>query len=830
MHRHPGIHYIAQRLTLGIAALLTGLAAVAMGQEMEHTRTPLSFEHVGEDAFGARGLGYDLLLTPTEVRLALSSSQRSDVRLSLRFVGANPESSLVAEGALAGKLHRYGSKDPAQWRTDIPTYGRVRGESTYPGIDVVYYGNRSRLEYDFVVSPGADPQAIELELVGADTARIDAAGALVIVASGEELHLPMPVMYQHHDSAYRKVEGGYVMSSPVGESVRVSFRVDAYDPDETLVIDPIVDYATYLGGEEFDVTFAITVDQDGNAYIAGATGSLSYPTTLGAAQETNAGASDMFITKLDPAGQFVYSTYLGGMGIEGAFKYIVADDNGNVFLNGATRSSDFPTMNAAQSVFGGGFEDGFIVKLDDIGRIVYSTYLGGAATDQASVIDIDPYGNAYTAGITNSIDFPVSTSPAQATLGGDLDAFVTKLDPMGTIIYSTYLGGSNRDRVDTMAVDINGNAHISSETQSTDFPTVNAAYPMLSGARDMYVAKLDSAGAIVYSTYLGGSANELLPWIAVDIDSAYVVGITGSDDFPTLNAVQSVFGGLNDAFATKLDASGVVLYSTYLGGSGHDVVQDVAVDSTGAAVIVGGTPSSDFPVANALQDTLPGFSAGFVTKLDANGGFAYSTYFGGDVSASIISVALDDLDAAYLAGDTHSDTGLPILNAVQPVFGGVADAFVAKLTSQGDLAYSTYYGGTGVDGGTNIAVHPNGTAYLLGRTSGDLPVVNAVQPTFGGRADVFVLKLTPTLAEGIIDQVNALVDDGSINNGQGTSLINKIENALEQAAKGKADQAIKKLNDFIDQVTGLIGSGLLTPEQGQPLIDAANAMIVELGG
>ena len=640
--------------------------------------------------------------------LPFSSSRRADSGessgvLRMRLIGANAKAIVTGAGELLGKSNYFIGNDPRKWRTNVPSYARVKYEGVYPGVDLVYYGNQRQLEYDFVVAPGADPNQIKLSFAGADGMRVDvASGDLVLKMGEEEVRFQKPAVYQPAVFPVPSSSSPSV-ASPSGPDARhsslvtrhcsfvlagndqVAFRVAGYDPKRALVIDPVLSYSTYLGGSGNDEGLGIAVDSAGNAYVTG-----------------------------------------------------------------GTSSTDFPTVNPIQSSIQNMCSYGacgavFVAKLNPAGSaLVYSTYLGGGRGDQGYGIAVDSAGNAYVTGMTFSTDFP-TVNPLQATnKAAAYTAFVAKLNPAGSaLVYSTYLGGSGDDWGRGIAVDTAGNAYVTGMTISTDFPTVNPLQATSKTANyTAFVAKLNPAGsALIYSTYLGGSIEELALGIAADAaGNAYATGTTCSSDFPTANSLQAslasacsaaCFGG--DAFVSKLNSAGSALvYSTYLGGSSCDIGQGIAVDAAGNAYVTGVTESSDFPTANPLQSSLSGSSNAFVAKLNpAGSALAYSTYLGGSPGDSGYGIAADNAGNAYVTGWTSS-TNFPTANAPQPSYGGGEDdAFVAMLNPAGSaLVYSTYLGGSGGDGGEGIAVDAAGNAYVTGQTSStDFPTVNPLQAT-----------------------------------------------------------------------------------------------------
>ena len=760
-------------------------------------RLPLSFvanhgQSDGSVKFLSRGNGYTLFLTANEAVLTLRRSQESEVRsqnpsrarqqavnpqitqitpivtpeaarslpsapsaksveepsgsspvtrhssllhtvLRMKLVGANPNPEVTGENELPGKSSYFIGNDPSKWRTNVPTYAKVKYEEVYPGIDLVYYGNPGapgQLEYDFVVAPGADPRAIRLAFpsVGSHGTsfvpwvlgrneperahgiksmpwlpqlRIDAQGDLVLEASeGSELRLHQPVIYQEIGGpvpagrgARQRIGGNFVIfDATANEGGReVGFEVAQYDASKPLIIDPVLVYSTYLGGSNSDSAAGITVDASGNVYVTGNTVSTDFPTASPLQSNCNncfpgsPGSSDAFVMRLNAAGSaVVYSTYLGGSDSDISFG-IAVDPSGNAYVTGRTRSTNFPTASPFQGTSRPGSEV-FVAKLNPTGNaLVYATYLGGSVDDFGYGIAVDSSGSAYVTGGTSSTDFPTA-NPFQGALGGFIDVFVAKLSPAGNaLVYSTYLGGSNEDTPFRIAVDSSGNAYVTGDTLSANFPTANplqsACNNCSPGSLDAFVAKLSAGGnALLYSTYLGGSRNEFGTGIAVDsTGNTYVTGLTRSADFPTAGPLQAVLGGPGDAFVAKLSAAGnALVYSTYLGGSGLDIGWDIAVDSSGSAYVGGGTSSTNFPTANAFQAAYGGGdSEAFLAKLNAAGSaLVYSTYLGGSVFDSASGIAVDSSGNAYLTGTTRS-SNFPTANAFQPALGGAMDRRLA---------------------------------------------------------------------------------------------------------------------------------------------------------
>jgi hypothetical protein len=665
--------------------------------------------------------------------------------LRMRLVGAKAAAKMTGLGELPGKSNYFLGNDPKKWRTNVRNYTKVKYEKVYPGVDLVYHGNQQQLEYDFVVQPGADPQQIAFQIssaefkpanaVEAETVRIDRNGDLVVPADGGELRFHKPVVYQPMTykrqmtaaAGRRVIEANYVLRG--GE--RIGFQLADYDRKRPVIIDPTLVYSSYLGGSSDDLGSAVAVDALGNAYVTGETFSADFPTTSGAFQSVKPGdVSNAFVTKLNAAGSaVVYSTYLGGNDLNGVSgRGIAVDASGNAYVRGFTNSIDFPTTPGAfQRTFGGG-EDAFVTKLNASGSaLVYSTYLGGSGFDggfDGGGIAIDAAGNAYVTGTTTSGDFPTTPGAFQTTPGDGFgrvqDAFVSKLNAAGSaLVYSTYLGATDTGGFG-IAVDAKGNAFVAGFTNSADFPTTPGAFQTTyGGLGEAFVTKLNIAGSgLLYSTYLGGSGGARATAIAVDAaGNAFVTGHTSNTNFPTtLGAFQTTCGGCNlgtdsgDAFITKLNPSGSALvYSTFLGGSGDEAGNGIAIDASGNAYVTGFTNSGDFPTTRAAFQAAygGGVSDAFVSKLNAAGSaLVYSTYLGGNDIDNGTGIALrreraerhdqtalqqtqnddrfDDETASgntYVTGYSFSSNFPTTPGAFQTIFGGVADAFVAKIAT-----------------------------------------------------------------------------------------------------------------------------------------------------
>lgn len=748
---------------------VAGAAAANHNWAQAYGELPLSFtENAGQTdpqvRFISSGSGYQLFLTSQEAVLTMQHPRKGfrspleralDLRaqmkaraaeqaavVRLHLDGANPRTEVVGFDRLPGRTDYFIGSDPRAWRTGVASYSHVKYHEVYPGVDLVFYGNRQRLEYDFTVARGADPKLITFDVEGARSLRITSQGNLAMSVPDGEVELQKPVAYQNVDGTKRNIEVAYTLTGPR----HVGFRLAPYDTSEPLIIDPVLDYSTYLGGSGDDAAFGIAVDVAGDAFVAGQTFSTDFPTTAGGFQQAPQAAAStngaVFVTELNPTGTAeVYSSYLIGSDALGEAAFGIAlDPTGNIYVAGQTSSTGFPTTtNAFKQAPGPGTPTAFVSKINPLAAVpanslVYSTYLGGTVLDFANSIAADATGNVYVTGVTMSGDFPQMnglTPPADVASG---TAFLTRIDTTQSgaagLIYSTYLGGDGKNAANLglgladggfgAALDAlaDHNAFITGVTSSSNFPTAGNAFQTGLKAGNTvsaaFVTRIDTTksgvASLIYSTYLAGSnpaVNVGDSGLAIGLDAtnsvAYVNGKASSTDFPTTTgAFSSIGSNLGLAFASLIDTNvtapaSSLTYSTLISqlgpGTGGDIGLGIQADVSGNAFLTGGAGSTNFPVTKgAFQPTLaPGASGdGFVTKINPGGNgtadLIYSTYFGGSGSAGGPDVgnaiAIDSTGNAYITGQTFSSTAahFPITSgAFQTALDGTSDAFVAKL-------------------------------------------------------------------------------------------------------------------------------------------------------
>ncbi len=734
-------------------AVLFALAGLVLGADLSanlpENRT-LRFEQEHDGGFIARGEGFWLAVNAQSHVLSWRTSGRTAVlRTNLR--GARTEAQVTGLEPLAVRTN-YLVGSAESWRTGVRSYARVQADDVYPGISLVFYGRAGALEYDFVVAPGADTSAIRFDVAGAEQKQVDAGGDLVLTTPAGAVRWHRPVLYQESGGTRQTVAGHFA----IAEDGNIGFDIGRYDHSRRLIIDPVLNYATFLGASGDELARAIGVDGAGNVYVAGSSSSRNLAVTPGVVQTAYAGETfddwtgDVFVAKYTTTGELAYLTYLGGNADDVALS-LKADAAGSVYLTGYTNSNNFPvTSGVPQSGFGGRggngcfpLGDAFVAKLNPSGsQLIYSTFLGGSQDDAGTAITIDPDGNAYVAGLTRSANFPTTMGAFHTSFQGaggqpgipycngapklnTGDAFVAKLNPSGSEwIFSTFLGGTFDDGAYAIAVDAGANVYVAGGTVSTNFPTTIGVISRAFHGTDLqnefghiggdaFVTKLSPAGsALVYSTLLGGIGDEVVSGIVVDgSGSAYVTGLTTSSDFPTTAmAVQRVYAGyinlpflietlLGDGFVSRLNPDGTaLLYSTFLGGSANDYLHGIAVDSGGLIYVVGGAESTDFPVTSgAAQSSNKGgggqedyldYGDGVLSIIDTSSRqLVYSTYLGGTRDDFFTGVALDQHGSLWVLGSSISSNFPVTGSAAQHSYGGsktftgiAGDAVLVKIT------------------------------------------------------------------------------------------------------------------------------------------------------
>jgi hypothetical protein len=615
-----------------------------------YLQTPLSFQaNVGQAdpsvQFLSQGSGYSLGLTATEASLALLPASppaslgllstqpppppQAATLLHMQLVGANAAAQGTALDEQTAKTNYVAGNDPSQWQLGVANYGKVQYQGVYNGINVVYYGtNQQQLEYDFTVAPGANAGQIQLQFTGQQGMALDSQGNLVLHTGAGDLIEHAPVAYQVVDGVRQGVSAQYVLE---GDG-QVGFAVGSYDPHQALVIDPILVYSTLVGGSSFDAAFALSLDSSGNIYIGGVTFSTTFPGT----SQTNPAAPTLprysgFVSKLSSSGELLWSTFLFE-GFETGVTSIAVDSSGNSYIS----IGDYPNGN-------------FVVKLDSTGTPLWSDHL-----DWASRVVLDSSGAIDVAGYT--VD---DQNKPHLSVG--------KLDSSGALLW--HASDISNATVADMAVDSSGNIYVTGQEGS----------PTVPGASDAFVANVSSSGALLWSTLVGDSTSpdEGSGGTGIALDSTgsiYLAGNMNSTTFPGTSQINAGAPNIGDAFVSKLNSSGTLLWSTLVGGDGG-VSDDggIAMDSSGDIYISGIINSTT--LAGTSQTANPSLQEGFVSKLDSSGALLWSYLVGGSGNNGLLAMALDSTGNIYVAGGTDS----PSFPGTSQTNAGWVDAFVAKL-------------------------------------------------------------------------------------------------------------------------------------------------------
>ncbi len=835
--------------------------------------------------FMSHGDGYGLFFTPQETVLVLKGKNldtnivtASSIRM--RLMGANPNPQILGKEKLVTKTNYLKGRDPSKWQRNIPNYSKVLYKDVYPNIDLIYYGNPHSLEYDYILFPGADPGVIEMEFEGAESMVLDDQGNLLIKTQSRKILQHAPKIYQQIRGKKEKVAGGYILK----KDNRVGYKVASYNQELPLVIDPILEFSSYLGGTGgigfSDLANDIAVAGSGAVYIVGEAGSTDFPTTTGAYDETHGDFRDAFVARFNATGTDLdFSTYVGGDSGDVAYG-IVLDASLNAYVTGMTESDNFPTAGTPISTEVLGNRDAFVFQLSSSGAsLPNSTYIGGDGDEIGRAIAIDSSLDLYITGQTTGSFSPLTNAFQSTFGGGDFDAFLVKLDAAG-VIYSTYLGGSESEEGRAIAVDDDNHPYIAGETSSSNMPVGDLAVydASLNGGADGFISGFYNDGSgVFYSTYLGGSDDTNMDrTLAIAVNGStseiYVTGATDSTDFPTKNAFQSTHlsGNHIDAYVTKLDpninGSGSLIYSSYLGGGEDDQGRGIDINSAGNAFVAGFTKSDDFPTVNPLQTFSHADGAeddAFVTVMSTpssgNGILFFSSYMGGDGDDKALAIDVDSASDIYITGVTSS-SDYPTTNGVvqgTSSFGiSGSDTFVSKIAGEpGTLQFTQITPGgfnfQGLEGGPQSSASIDFEVTNTGDNSYTLSVTTAenwlssnlsgsvtVNPGNKINVSISANSNADTLPVGI---TSSSVFFNNITDGNGNVsqvaviqvlpsdlvdlfLVNNL-NAVKQFSGSTGDL----IKTFIANVGSTAGQILVHPTSGNFLI-AATTKVIEFDG
>ncbi len=615
---------------------------------------------------------------------------RDGRKIAVSFDNAERQVFLRGEERAHARVSYFRGGSRAEWHRDIPTYYSIGASNIYPGIDLRYYGGQARLEYDLIVHPGAEPARIRLRYEGMEPLIIASDGSLRFAACKERVEA-VPRAYQVINGRRVSIPVAFRCI----DACTYGFELGRYDRQRDLIIDPVLLYASYFGGSSYDCVNDIALDAEGAIYVTGYTFSDTNFPLVSAIFTNQAGFRDVFVSKFEPNGTYlIYSTYIGGSGNDSG-RRIVVDESNAVYVAGYTEGS-MPITNAFQPTLGGQKDAFLLKISASGTNLDFCTYLGGASNDLAYGLARDRSGNLYVAGATKSYDFPVVNAyKAQMATNDVEDAFLAKFAPDGSnVFYSTYLGGDAEDGIRNdffptpwsgsmgLGVDSGGCAFVAGLTASTNFPVTSDAFSKTNASYDpwlqqnlfvdAFLTKFSAAGTdIVYSTLLGGYEHDYAYDLAVTPEGvAYIVGRTDATNYPvTPSAFRAANGATNgswDGFVTVLDPriGTSLVWSTYFGGDvGNDEVWSVEVGSNGITYISGITSSTDLPVTNAYQDVLKGEvgvagqypESAFASQFTSDGtSLLFSSYLGGSDADYGYGLAVDPWGAMYLGGETQS--------------------------------------------------------------------------------------------------------------------------------------------------------------------------------
>jgi len=642
----------------------------------------------------------DLLSAAMNGLKAEPSESTKRTTIQLRFEGANERVRVVGRNALPGVVNYIFGNDPDAWYLGIPTYAGLAYENLYEDIDLVFTGRTGVLKGTFEVDPGGNPDSISWHYDGASDVSLRG-GELLITPDGEPDRSPLverqPVAWQDAGGERRFVDIRYVRNRGGG----IKFAVGRYDNEHPLIIDPTLDYSTYVGGSGSEEGCGIGVDADDNVYVTGVSDAASFPSSRLAGALGDYETSDAFVTKLDPSltglHQMVYHTYVGGSDFDNP-TWIDVDAAGKAYVVGYTFSDDFPTTAGAyQSTAPGDTYNGMVFQLDAAGAVEYATYLAGNSFDEFAQ-GVVRNGLLYAVGHTQSSDFP-TTPDAYQSCGNGVDAAVSILDTTASgtdsLVYSTCFGGSATE--EGLALDVDsGIVYFAGRTHSSNLPTKNPLQASNAGGIDLYLAKLDpaqpGAAQLLFASYFGGTDSDTSGGVSVeDGGRVFWTGGTESSDFPTTPGSPAHGGGDFDAFLVALETDPVsLIYSRLVGGDGNDAFRGILTDGASHVFVTGGSGSTNFPTVDPLQATFKGgvapevdlayYGPGdpVVAKFDPTGTMVFGTYLGGTGADTALGIAFDSNGDVYVTGGTRS-TDFPTFNAYQDVNRGEYDIFIARL-------------------------------------------------------------------------------------------------------------------------------------------------------
>jgi len=612
------------------------------------------------------------------------------------------------------QVNYYMGNDPSKWQSDVPSYKKIIYKGLYDGIDLYTWGKRSGLKYEFHVAPGADWRRVAVRYDGIDSLRIDEKGALHVKTALGEMVDEAPVVYQETAGGRREIASRFRLIDERSYGFEISGPVDARVP---LVLDPCLAWGSYLGGSFDDYGYGIACDSTGNAWVTGETWSFDFPVP-GGFSASKSGPWDVFVAKITPSGSLAWASFLGGAS-QNAGLGIACDSTGNAWVTGYTYSTDFPTPGGFSTSNSGG-EDVFVARVTPEGTLAWASYLGGSLQDGGRGIACDSTGNAWVTGQTWSANFPVPGGFGTSNGGGE-DAFVARITPSGTLAWASYLGASNDEGSCGITCDSTGNAWVAGSTSSADFPVPGGFSTNYNGSIDAFAARITPGGTLAWASYLGGSGQDEGLGIACDsTGNAWVTGNTSSADFPVPGGFSTSQSGSMDVFVARITPSGALAWGSYLGGSLEDDSYGIACDNAENVWVTGATQSTDFPVPGGFSTSENGVEDAFVARITPSATLAWASYLGGNLLDIGFGIACDRTGNMWVTGETGS-TDFPAPGGFSGSNIGDHDAFVVRISVPRVTTTSLAGGTVGMAYSQTLDAAGGTPPYSWGIASGSLP-------------------------------------------------------------------------------------------------------------
>ncbi len=645
-----------------------------------------------------------------ETRNTLTPAEIASYRVDISFDGCTPGQTVLT-GRQAAVQHWY-LPGSAMRGEDAATFAGVMFENLYPGIDLVCRLESDGVKYEFVVQPGADPSRIAIRVDGAGRPALNRDGGLNFRHAAGILKDAAPFVYHlADDGATEALQSQWLLEDGVQR-----LHIVGRDPSRLTVIDPFLQWSTFLGGKLSDYARDVVVDAQGTIFVCGYSASTDFPVSAGALQGSSRGSFEVFVSAFSRERRQLWSTYFGGSASEENPQIALSKD-GALYVAGSTSSTDLPVTDNALQPRNGGRYDAFILALNDKGRRKWATYFGGSYSDECGDIALGPNGSLYITGGTYSTNFPVTPDAIQTSNNGDYDIFLARFSSKGVREWATYIGGWSMDFAAAVAIDKKGDIYLAGRTESSNLPAVSlerqSAYG--GGSFDGFVMRLDGRQRkIRWSTYLGGEQEESVERIGLDSEgNILLTGYTASTQFPLAgNSRQKRLGGLIDVFVASMNPNGVLRWSSYLGGVEVDKASGLVIDEQDNILISGFTGSRDFPLSGKpILDRKGGGYDVFIAQFSPGGGYLWGTFYGGETHDISYGLGMDPRGNAVVVGGTESRGFRTVGNIFQGDLSGLTDAFLLRIIFNEPVAFA----------GADTTICRDGSTKLGGEASGGTP-------------------------------------------------------------------------------------------------------------